>query len=60
MRMPFYSALAVVLCSMKEMTDAHRLYERAGFVRDAERDWSPLPGVDLLAYWLPFTPEETP
>lgn len=53
-------ASAVVLCSMKEMTDAHRLYERAGFVRDAERDWSPLPGVDLLAYRLPFTPEETP
>lgn len=53
-------ASAVVLCSMKEMTDAHRLYERAGFVRDPERDWSPVPGVDLVAYLLPFTSEETP
>lgn len=53
-------ASAVVLCSMREMTDAHRLYERAGFVRDPERDWSPVPGVDLVAYLLPFTSEETP
>ena len=52
-------ASGVVLCSMKEMTDAHRLYERAGFRRDPERDWSPVPGVDLLAYLLAFPTEET-
>ena len=50
-------ASAVVLCSMKEMTGAHRLYERAGFRRDPQRDWSPAPGVDLLAYLLPLTEE---
>jgi ribosomal protein S18 acetylase RimI-like enzyme len=41
---------AVVLCSMREMTTAHRLYARLGFQRLPERDWSPVPGVDLLAY----------
>lgn len=29
---------------------AHRLYEWLGFRRDASRDWSPIPGVDLLVY----------
>jgi hypothetical protein len=32
------------------MTAAHRLYERLGFHRLPERDWSPVPGVDLLVY----------
>jgi ribosomal protein S18 acetylase RimI-like enzyme len=32
------------------MTTAHRLYERLGFTRLAERDWSPQPGVLLLVY----------
>jgi len=50
-------ASSVVLCSMKEMTGAHRLYERAGFVRDPDRDWSPGPGIDLVAYRLPLTAE---
>ena len=43
---------AIVLCSMREMTTAHRLYERLGFTRLPERDWSPVEGVDLLAYRL--------
>ena len=43
-------ASAVVLSSLAEMTTAHRLYERLGFVRLPERDWSPLPGVELLVY----------
>jgi hypothetical protein len=34
------------------MTAAHRLYERLGFTRLPERDWTPLPGVDLLVYSL--------
>lgn len=42
---------AVVMCSATWMTAAHQLYERAGFYRIPERDWSPpVDGVDLLAY----------
>lgn len=41
---------AVVLSSLAEMTAAHRIYERAGFVRVPERDWTPVPGVDLVAF----------
>ena len=41
---------AVVLSSLAEMTAAHRIYERAGFVRVPERDWTPVPGVDLIAF----------
>jgi GNAT superfamily N-acetyltransferase len=29
---------------------AHRLYERLGFRRDPSRDWSPVPGVELVVY----------
>jgi ribosomal protein S18 acetylase RimI-like enzyme len=32
------------------MTAAHRLYERLGFTRLPERDWSPEPGIELLVY----------
>jgi ribosomal protein S18 acetylase RimI-like enzyme len=41
---------AVVMSTLPQMRPAHRIYERAGFVRDPERDWSPLPGVDLISY----------
>lgn len=44
----------LVLCTMTEMRAAHRLYERAGFVRLPDRDWSPEPGARLLAYGLPL------
>jgi ribosomal protein S18 acetylase RimI-like enzyme len=44
----------VVLCSMSTMTAAHHLYERLGFARAADLDWSPAPGVDLIAYRLAF------
>ncbi len=40
----------LVLCTQTQMRAAHRLYERAGFVRLPERDWSPHPGTILLAY----------
>ncbi len=43
-------ARAIVLSSLAEMTAAHRIYERQGFVRLPDRDWSPAPGVDLLAF----------
>jgi ribosomal protein S18 acetylase RimI-like enzyme len=38
------------LSSSPEMAAAHRLYERLGFRRTPERDWSPAPGVDLITY----------
>jgi len=40
----------MVICSDREMRTAHRLYARLGFVRAPERDWSPVPGVDLIAF----------
>jgi ribosomal protein S18 acetylase RimI-like enzyme len=43
---------AVRLSSQPEMRAAHRIYERMGFLRTPERDWTPVPGVDLLTYVL--------
>ncbi|WP_233491716.1 GNAT family N-acetyltransferase [Blastococcus sp. TBT05-19] len=40
----------VVISTGTRMTAAQRLYERLGFVRLPERDWTPVPGVDLLVY----------
>jgi ribosomal protein S18 acetylase RimI-like enzyme len=45
-------ARRVVLSTLPEMRAAHRLYERNGFRRLPDRDWSPRPGVQLLAYVL--------
>lgn len=45
----------VILSSGTWMTAAHRLYERLGFVRVPERDWSPREEVHLLAYELPLS-----
>ncbi|MFD2090507.1 GNAT family N-acetyltransferase [Blastococcus deserti] len=42
----------MVLSTGPTMTAAHRLYERLGFRRLPERDWSPVPGVDLMVYAL--------
>ena len=42
--------------TLKEMTPAHRIYERMGFVRAPERDWDPLPGLTLVAFVLPLRP----
>ena len=44
----------MVLSSSTTMHAAHRLYERLGFTRLPERDWSPVPGVQLVAYALPL------
>lgn len=44
----------MVLSSSKHMRAAHRLYERLGFTRAPELDWSPVPGIDLLAFQLPL------
>lgn len=40
----------VVISTDPRMTAAHRLYERLGFTRLPERDWSPMAGVDLIVY----------
>lgn len=42
----------VRLSTQASMAAAHRIYERAGFTRTPDRDWSPQPGVDLLTYQL--------
>ena len=40
----------MVIATGTRMTAAQRLYERLGFMRLPERDWSPVPGIDLLVY----------
>ncbi len=40
----------MVISTQPEMAAAHRLYQRLGFSREPARDWSPVEGVDLLAY----------
>jgi ribosomal protein S18 acetylase RimI-like enzyme len=42
----------LVLCSASYMTTAHHLYDRLGFTRTPNRDWSPLPTVQLYAFAL--------
>jgi ribosomal protein S18 acetylase RimI-like enzyme len=44
----------LVLLTQPEMAAAQRLYQRAGFQRLPDRDWSPAPGRTLLAYGLPL------
>ena len=44
----------IVLSTGPEMRAAHRLYERMGFRRAVERDWSPRAGIELLAYVMDF------
>ena len=43
-------ARGIALSSMASMAGAHRIYDRLGFHRDPERDWSPAPGVQLIAF----------
>ena len=42
----------LLLLTQPEMKIAHRIYEEAGFTRLPDRDISPEPGVNLLAYGL--------
>jgi GNAT superfamily N-acetyltransferase len=42
----------LLLLTLPEMRAAHRLYTEAGFGRLPDRDWSPGPGLILLAYGL--------
>lgn len=48
--------LLVRLSSQEEMTAAHRLYARLGFVRTPALDWEPYPGLPLRTYALPLVP----
>ncbi|MET8833106.1 GNAT family N-acetyltransferase [Micromonospora sp. NPDC004540] len=48
---------AVVICVRSGMAAvAQRLYGRLGFVRAPEKDWTPVPGVELLGLRLDLTP----
>lgn len=40
----------LVLCTMDEMVAARALYDSMGFVRDHDLDFTPEPGVELIAY----------
>jgi ribosomal protein S18 acetylase RimI-like enzyme len=42
----------VRLHTLPSMTSAQRLYERLGFRRDPDHDWSPAPDILLLGYVL--------
>ena len=47
-----HGCAALVLSARDFSGRARRLYERLGFVRTPELDWTPVPGVDLLAMRL--------
>ncbi len=40
----------VILFTLDAMVAAQSLYRSLGFVRDARRDWEPVPGVLLIGY----------
>jgi ribosomal protein S18 acetylase RimI-like enzyme len=42
----------VVLCTQENMSGPQRMYQRLGFRRVPERDWDPLPDVQLIAFEL--------
>ncbi|MGI5203649.1 GNAT family N-acetyltransferase [Spirillospora sp. CA-108201] len=42
------------LSTQRNMESAQRMYEKMGFVRTPDHDWTPAPGVDLLTYALSF------
>ncbi|TQN31511.1 N-acetylglutamate synthase-like GNAT family acetyltransferase [Haloactinospora alba] len=45
-----YGTRRLVLSTQPAMTAAQHMYEKMGFVRIPERDWSPYRGLTLLAY----------
>jgi GNAT superfamily N-acetyltransferase len=44
------------ICSMPQMTAAHAIYNRFGFERAEDLDWSPVDGVELWGYRAPIDP----
>jgi GNAT superfamily N-acetyltransferase len=49
-------ARALAICVRDTNAGAAAMYERMGFERIPDRDWSPRPGVDLLALTRPVAP----
>jgi len=47
-------AVRLAICVRDTNTGAAAMYERMGFTRVPHRDWSPRPGVDLLALERPL------
>ena len=47
-------ARRLLLSTQPAMTAAQRLYLATGFTRLPDRDWSPTPGLTLLAFSLPL------
>jgi GNAT superfamily N-acetyltransferase len=47
-------AAGMALSSLATMAAAHRVYARLGYSREPARDWSPVAGVDLLAFSKTF------
>jgi predicted N-acetyltransferase YhbS len=41
---------SVVISTRPQMTSANRLYQRLLFDRTPELDWTPAPGIELIAY----------
>ena len=48
-------AASLAICVRDNNTGAAAMYAKRGFVRAPERDWSPMPGTDLLALTRPVT-----
>jgi ribosomal protein S18 acetylase RimI-like enzyme len=50
---------AALVISVRDFAEAaQRLYAKFGFVREPERDWRPIPQVQLLALYLKLPPVE--
>ena len=49
-----HGATGMALSSLATMHAAHRVYARLGYEREPGRDWSPITGVDLLAFSKTF------
>ena len=47
-------ATGMALSSLATMHAAHRIYARLGYEREPARDWSPVAGVELLAFSKPL------
>jgi ribosomal protein S18 acetylase RimI-like enzyme len=50
----------IAISTAPVMTAAQRLYERLGFERRPDRDWRPLPDVELWAYVLDLERRDRP
>jgi ribosomal protein S18 acetylase RimI-like enzyme len=50
---------AALVISVRDFAEAaQRLYQKFGFVRQPERDWKPMPQVQLFAMYLKLPPVE--